>query len=136
MRLLKLSLVFLGASLCVAPMAAQTAPATPKPDGNIQIAPSPQAQSPFNYAQKAPAVPRRFELDRGINLLPRLMTDKSGVCMKLRKYIFHRSDGGDAMQPVGETDCTYAGKLWPKSVENGKPLRPQVGVYSTVLRAK
>lgn len=135
MRLLKLSLVFLGvAAFCAAPLVAQTASATPKPGSDLQIAPAPQDPSPFNYAQNGPA--RRFDPDRGINILPRLTTDKSGVCMKLRKYIFHRSDGGDAMQPVGETDCTYTSKVWPKSAEGKKLPRPQVGVYSTVLRAK
>lgn len=133
MRLLKLSLVLLGIALSVAPATAQTLAATPSPDSQIQIAPAPQAQSPYNYAQNGP---RQVQPDRHINILPRLMTDRDPVCYKLRKYIFRRSDGGDALAPAGQTDCTYSSKVWPKSAGNDKPAKPDVGVYSAVSRSK
>lgn len=129
MRLLKLSLVFLAAAtIFVVPLAAQSA-AAPVPNGNVQIAPAPPAQTPFTYAQNGREITR---FDRGI----RLPLNGNPVCMKLRKYIFHRSDGGDAMQPIGETDCTYTSKVWPKSADDGKPLRPQFGLQSAVARSK
>ena len=132
MRLLKLSLVFLGAAALCASLAAQSAPATLATGGQLQIAPAPPALTPFNYAQNGPG--RRLGPDRGI-YLQGLADDRNPVCMKLRKYIFHRSDGGEAMAPVGETDCTYSSKVWPKSADGVKP-KPDVGMYSTVLRQK
>ncbi len=134
MRLLKLSLVFLGAALWATALVAQTAPVTPQSATQVQIASAPQIASPFSYAQDGQTRP--IQPDRHINILPKLMADRNPVCMKLRKYIFHRSDGGDAMQPVGETDCTYTSKVWPKSAEDGKPVRPQFGVYSAVARTR
>jgi hypothetical protein len=134
MRQLKLSLVFLGAvALSAIPLAAQTAPATPEPGGELQIAPAPPVQSPFHYPQNGHVW--RFTPDQSMNLRSRLMTDRNPVCMKLRKYIFHRSDGGDAMRPVGETDCTYSSKVWPKSADGAKP-QPQFGLQSAVVRQK
>jgi hypothetical protein len=94
----------------------------------VQIAPAPPAQLTFNDAQNGRDITR---FDRGI----RLPADHGSVCMKLRKYIFHRSDGGDTMQPVGETDCTYASKVWPKSAD-GPTSKPEFGVFSAVARSK
>ena len=84
------------------------------------------------------------KVDPGIQLNARSTVDAS-TCFKLRKYIFQPNDQtekngmrplGDEMQFVGETDCTYANKVWPKSADGANPPRPQFGVQSAVAHQK
>jgi hypothetical protein len=155
MRLLKLSLLLLSVVLCSL-VHAQTVPA--KQDAPIVV----PSHSPnqlihrFDFARFSASFlgndafeerlrsVAQFKVDPGIRLKTQSRFD-ANTCFKLRKYVFEpkeqaKSNGmrplGDEMQFVGETDCTYANKVWPKSADGPNPPRPTVGVQSTVLRVK
>jgi hypothetical protein len=157
MRLLKLSLLLSSVVLCSL-VQAQTVPA--KQDAPIVVpSHSPdQLLHRFDFARFSASflsngafaerfrltASKQFKVDPGIRLNAKSSMD-ANTCFKLRKYIFQpkeqaKSNGmrplGDEMQFVGETDCTYASKVWPKSADGSNPPRPTVGVQSTVLRMK
>ena len=122
MRLAKLAFVFIAFALCVTAQT-QTTPAQ-SPDAKTQA--------------------KRFTIDPEFALNSRSTVD-SNTCFKLRKYVFQpreqaKTNGmrplGDEMQFAGETDCTYANKVWPKSADGVNPQGSQFGLQSAVARQK
>ena len=86
---------------------------------------------------------RSFQFDSKMNIFPQVASSAPNTCFKLKKYIFqppHQTEMngirplGDEMQMVGQTDCTYANRVQPKSVDKLKPPKPNVGVQSTVFK--
>lgn len=157
MRLFKLSLVFLVVLVCI-PAQSQTANAADDQAVTVPRHSPNQLYHRFDYARRElsdigngdldlalrtfAAIPSRSRIRPGISRGSAL---EANTCYKLRKYIFQPKEqvekngarpAGDAMEMVGETDCTYANKVWPKSVDGPKPPPPQPGVHSTVLRQK
>ena len=161
MRLVKLSLLLLA---CCTFAQAQTTPAPA--DATVSVPPHSTAQlaervdHARSLASLAAAVERgkqraielinqpktrkQFNVDPDIALNSRSTVD-SNTCFKLRKYIFQPREQiekngmrplGDEMQFAGETDCTYANKVWPKSADGPNPPRPQFGLQSAVAHQK
>lgn len=158
MRLLKLSLLLLALCVVAQPQGAPAqggAVSVPPHSPNDLFSSVHSAGSPLPLLGRGidgllqiqfgePMTRKQFKIDPGINLNARSSVN-GNTCFKLRKYIFQpkeqtKNDGmrplGDEMQMVGETDCTYANKVWPKSAEGEKPPQPDVGFHSTVLRQK
>jgi len=87
--------------------------------------------------------PKQPSVDRGINIFPQIASAAPNTCFKLRKYVFEppqqtQMNGvrplGNQMQMVGQTDCTYASRVSPKSVDKLQPPKPNVEVQSTVFK--
>lgn len=157
MRLLKLSLVFLVVLVCISAQAQtandsdQQAVIVPRHSpnqlyhrfDNTRPQLSDIGNGDLEFALRGfAAIPSRSRIRLGIVRVPEL---QANTCYKLRKYIFQPKEqvekngarpAGDAMEMVGETDCTYANKVWPKSAHGPKPPQSQFGVHSTVLRQK
>ena len=152
MRLLKLSLLVLIACCTLA----QPQPSPAQSDTAVSIPPhsTSQLSERINHARwmtfLSASVARskeqatgRFKVDPYIAAA--IPGGASNTCFKLRKYIFQPKEQtekngmrplGDEMQFAGETDCTYANKVWPKSADGVKPPRPQFGLQSAVARQK
>ena len=91
-----------------------------------------------------------FQYDSKMNIFPQVASSGPNTCFKLRKYLVQPkvqtfSNGvvpvGPGPEPTtgdwqiaGETDCTYANKVQPKSVDKLKPPKPNVGIQSTVFK--
>jgi hypothetical protein len=132
--LLKLALIFLVSAAC----GAQTAPLEP----NRTLPHHSPNQLLQRYWIAAQGHPYYRQFDRNRVMIANV---PGNTCFKLRKYIFEPVEPtakngmlplGDTMVQVGETDCTYANKVWPKSADRMNPPPSQFGVQSTVLRQK
>ena len=159
MRLLRLALVFLGFALY-----AFASSDTPKKlDTPVVVPPHSPSQliHRFDYARfglefmsndyveqalKGRAHKRIGRIDPNMLVAP----NGDNTCYKMRKYLVQPkvqtfSNGvvpiGPATEPtagdwqiLGETNCTYANKVYPKRIEKLKPLQPNVGTQSTVFK--
>ena len=116
------------------------------PNGAVFYPPPPGAFRQYLESRKN----RRLDPDPKMNLAPQLAALPGAPCYKLRKFIVQPKEqtwssgvtplglapvAGD-WKIVGETDCTPAQKVWPKSADGEKPTQPDVGFHSTVLRQK
>lgn len=154
MRLVKLSLLLLAccmfAQAQTAPAQSETSTVVPSHSPNDLMSRLGGWKSPFPVlrpnAKNLPSIDttKRFRVDPDMALNSRTAVD-SNTCFKLRKYVFqpkaqNEKNGmrplGDEMQFAGETDCTYANKVWPKSADGAAPPRPQFGLQSAVAHQK
>ncbi len=94
-----------------------------------------QVQSGPLIGLPVPAQGKHFNVDPQMNILPRLASGSANTCLKMRKYVFRREDGSDRMRYAGETDCTYLGKVWPKSAQHERPVPAKPGIQRAILRA-